>query len=114
MTCTMSEFKGMEDACGIGQALADATDLLLLDEPTNHLDIESIEFEVFLLHPGAILLISHDRVFGHPHKAHSGDWWGQIVRLQRPIFGVPGLRKNECVRSKPPRTSRNTSKTQKS
>ena len=40
-------------------------DLLLLDEPTNHLDIESIEWlEGFLLHhPGAILLISHDRVF---------------------------------------------------
>ena len=40
-------------------------DLLLLDEPTNHLDIESIEWlEAFLMHhPGAILLISHDRVF---------------------------------------------------
>ena len=40
-------------------------DLLLLDEPTNHLDIESIEWlESFLTHhPGAILLISHDRVF---------------------------------------------------
>ncbi len=40
-------------------------DLLLLDEPTNHLDIESIQWlETFLIHhPGAILLISHDRVF---------------------------------------------------
>ena len=39
--------------------------MLLLDEPTNHLDIESIEWlESFLMHhPGAILLISHDRVF---------------------------------------------------
>lgn len=40
-------------------------DLLLLDEPTNHLDIESILWlEEFLRQfPGAILMVSHDRMF---------------------------------------------------
>ena len=40
-------------------------DCILLDEPTNHLDIESIQWlEGFLSnYPGAVLIISHDRVF---------------------------------------------------
>ena len=49
----------------LARALVNQPDLLLLDEPTNHLDIESIIWlEKFLLDwKGALLFISHDRVF---------------------------------------------------
>ena len=66
MTRQMSEFSGgWKMRVELAQLLLMQPDLLLLDEPTNHLDIESIEWiESFLMHhPGAILLISHDRVF---------------------------------------------------
>ena len=66
LTRQMSEFSGgWKMRVELAKLLLMQPDLLLLDEPTNHLDIESIEWlESFLMHhPGAILLISHDRVF---------------------------------------------------
>jgi ABC transport system ATP-binding/permease protein len=49
----------------LAKALAKDPDILLLDEPTNHLDIDSIKRleEMLLLFTGAIILVTHDRLF---------------------------------------------------
>jgi ATP-binding cassette subfamily F protein 3 len=49
----------------LSKILIQSPDLLLLDEPTNHLDLASlIWLEEFLInYPGAMVIVSHDRVF---------------------------------------------------
>ncbi len=62
----MSEFSGgWQMRVELSKLILRQPDLLLLDEPTNHLDIDSILWleQFFQEYPGAIMMISHDRMF---------------------------------------------------
>ena len=56
---------GERKKAALAKALIGEPDILLLDEPTNHLDMPTIEKleEVIKNFKGAIILISHDRMF---------------------------------------------------
>ncbi|MDP4832824.1 MAG: ATP-binding cassette domain-containing protein [Rickettsiaceae bacterium] len=61
-------------AC-LAKALINKPDILLLDEPTNHLDIQAIEWleEYIRNYPGAVICISHDRMF--QENITNRVWW---------------------------------------
>ncbi|GAG02753.1 unnamed protein product, partial [marine sediment metagenome] len=58
---------GMKRKVLLAKVLIDEPDILLLDEPTNHMDIDSIKRleEVLLRFTGALIFVTHDRVFLH-------------------------------------------------
>jgi len=53
----------------LAKLLLSQPEVLLLDEPTNHLDLPSIQFFENILQqfPGAVLVVSHDRMFLNRH-----------------------------------------------
>lgn len=59
----------------LAKALINKPDILLLDEPTNHLDIQAIEWleEYIKNYPGAVICISHDRMF--QENITNKVWW---------------------------------------
>ncbi|MFC1941782.1 ATP-binding cassette domain-containing protein [Chloroflexota bacterium] len=56
---------GLKRKVLLAKALTGEPDILLLDEPTNHMDIDSIKRleEILLRFTGAIILVTHDRMF---------------------------------------------------
>ena len=56
---------GLKRQVLLARALAGEPDILLLDEPTNHMDIDSIKRleEMLLRFTGALILVTHDRMF---------------------------------------------------
>jgi len=56
---------GLKRKVFLAKALIGEPDILLLDEPTNHMDIDSIKRleELLLRFNGAIILVTHDRMF---------------------------------------------------
>jgi ATP-binding cassette subfamily F protein 3 len=56
---------GQKTRLGLAKVLLGAPNLLLLDEPTNHLDLPMLKWleEWLSAFKGAVLLVSHDRVF---------------------------------------------------
>jgi len=56
---------GQQTRLSLARILLSEPDLLLMDEPTNHLDLNALEWlEEFIAdYQGAVLMVSHDRVF---------------------------------------------------
>lgn len=56
---------GMKRRVLLARAMVISPDCLILDEPTNHLDLEAIQWleEQLLSFKGAVLFVTHDRVF---------------------------------------------------
>ena len=62
----LSEFSGgQRTKIAFAKLLLSKPDVLILDEPTNHLDLTATQWleEYLAAYPGAVLLVSHDRMF---------------------------------------------------
>jgi ABC transport system ATP-binding/permease protein len=81
----------------LAQALATAPDVLLLDEPTNHLDLDAIRWleDLLVNYKGAVLTISHDRVFLDAVSTRIVELDRGVLRSYPGNFGAYQLQKEE-------------------
>jgi len=80
----------------LAKILLKSPDVILLDEPTNHLDIDSIQWLEEFLHDyhGAVVMISHDRVFLDKVTERTVEiTMGRIHDYRVPYSKYVGLRK---------------------
>ena len=86
---------GQKTRLGLAKVLLGAPNLLLLDEPTNHLDLPMLAWlENWLSRfKGAVLLVSHDRVFldrADQSRAVSRSADAHAARLRGQLHGLSG------------------------
>ena len=91
---------GQRSRAILARLLLSSPDVMLLDEPTNHLDIAGTEWlESFLpRHPGAVLLVSHDRYFLDAVTTRTLELWAGTLSDYKGNFSTYRAQRDERVK----------------